>query len=565
MSDRIKTNLAVISIFIIMALKFAAMFFPEARLWGINHLAYFSTYFAVIYLLLVVLLIYVITIKPEFSQLKRITSAIIDLLCRIPKALLIVIAAVLCLTAFYVYSDSANILGDGVLRIAELDKYYGIPATEPLDFIIHHFSYKYIFEPLGLSARTCFQFWSYLAGLLYIWAAWLFAGKLTGLGIEKRFTFVYILGWGGAFMFFGYAENYAFAAVFLMFFFNSAVEYINNKKSPLPLIVLFLLAFFMHNTIVFLMPSLIYLLLIKYKQNRSATVYSFIVVMAVIVLWMAFSYGGKEGGAFLLPDSASDSSYILWSRAHLVDMLNELLLISPAFLILIWLQQKGSKTMTTRLHRFFWAAGLSGLTAALFIDPILGLPRDWDLFALLLLSFHIAIFAGVDWSKQSRLIKSSVAVIPLAFTCVWILLNSDEARAINRYKDIVDLDEARSRYGYEVLGSYYYRQERWGKAEQAYYQSLRITPHYRLYLWLGNAQFKIKKYIEAELNYKKSLEINPGYSFAVRNLGLLYYDMRRYNEAKAYLEAYIQNPESRDDIIVIKTLTALDSLLCPIK
>jgi hypothetical protein len=448
---------------------------------------------------------------------------------------------------FHVWHDATNLLGDSNLRIFSLDRYSLIPVFEPLDYILHRFSYDYIFKPLGFSKLECYRYLSYLAGLIYIYLAWLFARKLAKQGIDFSLTFAYLLGWGGIMMFFGYAENYAFAANAVLLFFYFAIDCFRESCKPLLLLVLFLLAFFFHNLSIFLLPSLIYLFLIKGKKLGSGFIPGLIISLLIILIWAITQYTKSKGGMFILPESSSEPGYLLWSAAHLLDILNEILLISPMFIVLLLFQARNSKKREYQRQVFFWLSAISAILINIFIDPKLGAARDWDLFSVPLLAFHLALLIGIDWTKHNRIFKTSVAVLSMAFTLGWVWLNADETRAVSRYQDILILDKERSLYGYETLGSYFYKQKDWLKAEQVFSKSIYISPHFRHYLFLAAAQEKMQKYQDAEKNYKKALELQPGQPQVLRNLGLFYFDTRRLKEAKFYLDQYRKTSMGRVD------------------
>jgi tetratricopeptide (TPR) repeat protein len=355
------------------------------------------------------------------------------------------------------------------------------------------------------------------------------------------------VGWAGVMVFFGYVENYALASVILLFFFNYSIEYIHSGKKLTLVVGLFLLAFFMHNLIIFLLPSLMYILITRFKKNRNGSIWGMFVSIIPVFIWIVISYAEKEGSAFLLPNSSSEPGYLLWSGSHLLDILNELLLVSPVFIVLLFIQRIKYKKKKLHLRVFFWLSALASLVVLLFLDPKLGMARDWDLFAMPLLGFHMALFISADWQKAGKLVKSAVVVVSIAFSVIWVLLNSDEEHSIERYKNIINLESERRCYGYEVLGEYYRKQDNLVEAEQAYSLAIQSKPHYRCYLWLGYIQRQLDKDEQAEQNFMKVLELMPNQPNALDNLGRLYFKMGRWKEAWYYLNQYIQTPTGNID------------------
>ncbi len=554
--------IAGISVFVILALKLVGYFMPSARLWGVNQLAYFSLMFAIAYILGIIALILLITYKDKLPFVEIPYRGVKSVFIKLPRWLTSAAGLLIAAVLFYMLRDVTNLLGDGILRLTELANFHYIPSTEPLDCLVHYAAYEYILKQAGYSPLLSFQLLSYLAGLLYIWGVWLLSKQLKEHGISQGLTIAYMLGWGGFMMFFGYVENYAFASALIVFLIYFCLEYFYNSRGLIALLALFLIAFFMHNLTFYLVPALLYLLYIKRKKNPKGYQLGALMIIFVVLIWMVFSYSSKEQSAFLLPVSSSDPGYLIWSPAHILDTLNELFLISPVFLVLLWLQQKGAKRRENQLLTFFWITAIPGILLLLFLDPKLGMPRDWDLFAFPLLGLHVALLIGVDWQKTGRfIIISAAAVIPIAFTALWILINCHEGRAVERYKDIVSLDKERSVFGYEQLAQYFRRQQRWEETEQAYEHSIKIRPHYRTCFNLGYIQYEFGKLADAERNLVMSLKLEPRFARAKKYLGLLYLKTKHYEHALDYLNQYVKTPEGQSDAEAKEALQKLNQFL----
>ncbi|MCD6162825.1 MAG: hypothetical protein J7K40_10480 [candidate division Zixibacteria bacterium] len=568
MSDKIKLFLAAFSILIVIALKFIGIFYPEARLWGINQLSYFSIQFSILYLAVIIILIFLLSYAHKLKTVDSLINSFLRIADNIPRYIWYILISAVLIIIFYIFNDSAHLLGDSSLRLKELGvhgfaRLKDTAAGEPLEFLIRDISYKYIFKPLGFDVLDSFRFWSYSCGLVYFWVAWLIARRLKLPKMNSSILFAYLIGWGGLMIFFGYIEYYSIAAAAIMLFFYFAITYFYTGKKLILLAAVFIIGYYLHNLTIFLLPSLCYLLLIEYRKNRQKPTIVLITTLTLIAVWAVNTFSYKQSGAFLLPYSNTEPGYLLWSKDHIVDILNELFLICPVFLILIPIQKfrNSGDCKHNQIALFSRLSAIAGIIALLLIDPQLNMARDWDLFALPLIGLHFALFIGVDWSKQNRIIKSSLVVIPIALTFLWVLLNSDEARSVSRFKDIIKLDESRSRYGYELLSTYYYQKKQWYQAEQACYQSLRRQPHFRSYLFLAYSQMKQGNQIGAEINLKKALELKPGNIEAIRNLGQLYFIIGKYDKAKHYFDIYRKTPRFRNDPEMIEMVNKLDRII----
>ncbi|MCK4598087.1 hypothetical protein KAU04_08590, partial [bacterium] len=86
-----------------------------------------------------------------------------------------------------------------------------------------------------------------------------------------------------------------------------------------------------------------------------------------------------------LGSSTAQPPYTLFSPAHLVDMVNEHLLISPVGLILCLLLFIGYRreiNFKRPLIRFFIIASGFCLLSTFVLNPKIGPSRDWDLLSL---------------------------------------------------------------------------------------------------------------------------------------------------------------------------------------
>ncbi len=560
-SEKIMTIALSLSL---IALRAVALNFPGIRLWGVDIFAYFPHFISYAYLIFVAAVILLIGKSEIQSAATKRTEAG----GRANRIILGVLVIGGLLLIFRLFSDSANLLGDGPLRIQEMEKkgfhrFFIDAASEPLDYAIHYLSYKYIFKPIGLNAVDCFRFWSYLAGMIYFYGGWALARWLVRFGAEKWLTLSYLLGWGGVMMFFGYAENYALAAALSLVTVQQTIVYSETGKRLNSSLLFFLLAFFMHNLAVVILPFILYQAKVRLLSRKSPLRSLHIMLVPIITaVYMIFAHVNKEIPGMLLSSGRSDPEYAVFSPRHLVDLANLLFLVLPTSVLLIGFQRvNSSDEVLRRLRIGFWLSTACALVLIVLIDPRLGMARDWDLFALLLLTPHLSLFLGVDWSNRSRKFKLIVAVLSLSLVLPWIYLNSNLEASRLRFWNIAALDPARAWYNYEVLGEHYYYAKNLPLAEKAYALAVTFKDHPRLFLWLGFVQMEQGKHREAEANFKETLRLKPDDVFAMNYLAVLLNRLGRYSEAREYLERYAATPKGRNDKMVIPAIRILDSLI----
>jgi len=548
---------------LLLAGRAVALNFPGIRLWGVDIFAYWPHPISYAYLILIAAVVFLLGKFGIATEPKTTAET-----GKVRKDLSWVLAIVGLLLLFRLFSDSANLLGDGPLRIQEIEKkgfyrFFIDTISEPLDYAIHHLSYRYIFKPLGMNAVDCFRFWSYLAGVLYFYSAWILAGKLRRFGAEKWLTLCYMFGWGGVMMFFGYAENYALAAAFSLLTVCLLIDHAQTGKRLNLSLLFFLLAFFMHNLAVVLLPLILYQARNRLLSGKFVTEsLPVLITLIVTVGYTIFVQVNKETSSLLISSGRSDPEYTVFSLPHLIDLGNLLFLVLPVSMLLIGFQRlKISDEKLRGMRIGLWLSTLFAVALVILIDPRLGMAKDWDLFALLLLIPHISLFLGIDWHGRSKRFKLIVAVLSLALVSPWIILNSSLAASRQRYWNIAALDPARAWYNYEVLGEHYYYAKDLPLAEKAYSLAVTYKDHPRLFLWLGYVQMEQGKYREAEVNFKETLRLKPDDVYAMNYLANILNRQRRYFEAREYLQKYAATAMGRNDKLVIPSIKILDSLI----
>jgi hypothetical protein len=287
----------------------------------------------------------------------------------------------------------------------------------PLDVFLHSQLWLLGQERFGWAdAVPVYQLLSPLAGLLYLGAAlglsrentlapgWLTFGFLTTLGVMQ--------------LFFGYVENYSFAAAGILCYLWLGWRVLQGH-SPLWLAATALaITNGLHPSTVVLTPSLLYLAWQTARQPGTAkfakamiqiALPMLLVASGVILLMEAGGHGlmalfttdrpGGADGRWLVPlwqTSTRWEHYTLFSWLHLRDWLNLQLLIAPlVWLSVIWLvvrrdwrlelaDQVSSRQSPVSTHQslFFALAALAYLLFTWLWNPDYGGQRDWDLFSL---------------------------------------------------------------------------------------------------------------------------------------------------------------------------------------
>lgn len=230
----------------------------------------------------------------------------------------------------------------------------------PLDLFLHSQLWLHLHARLGWAdAMPVYRLLSPLAGLLYLLAAmgvarmttitpaWLTFGLLTSLGVLQ--------------LFFGYIENYSFAAAGILLYLWLGLRFLTDQASLWLAASALALTNALHPSTVILAPSLLYLGWVDWRkgvdmQNKAAVpaLLCPAIALGLPMLLVALAViGGMEwGGHGLATLTSTDrpgggdarlfvplwatttrwEHYTMFSWLHLRDFLNEQLLVAPVVL-----------------------------------------------------------------------------------------------------------------------------------------------------------------------------------------------------------------------------------------
>jgi len=326
--------------------RIIASFFPEQRLWGLNLLYYLPPVPRWI-MVGIAFLVLVPKINQKLADnLAFIFSRIGNLLEGVNRHFKYALLSLLSLPLFWLFKERMYLLRDGNLRGSEIVAGMSFSFTEPLDFYLH----AVLFKILKLNVYSIYALLSCLAGVAFVYLVLLLANKMGQNGEEKFLIFSVLVTMGANQLFFGYVESYTlmYGAVVAFLFFSWF--YLQKRCGLwLPSLV-FILAASLHLAGLVLLPSLIYLYLVKMPENEVENKSILKLKRPVLLLFLFFLIGGglwilknnvpspvSLDSILLFPLGSSDKSlYSLFSLSHIVDVFNHQLLVSPVGAV-IWL------------------------------------------------------------------------------------------------------------------------------------------------------------------------------------------------------------------------------------
>lgn len=341
----------------------------------------------------------------------------------------------------------------------------------PLDVFMHSQVWLALHGRFGWeNAVPVYRLLSPLAGWLYlggVWAisrderfapGWLSFGLLTSLGVMQ--------------LFFGYVENYSFAAAGVLLYLAWGRRVLQGKSPLWQAATIAALTHATHPSTIVLAPSLLYLGWQQIRVEPQGTkppardvfgvgVFGIGMAIALPMLLIGgatfalMEWGGHGLEALLTSDRPGGGDgrwlvplwrtttrwehYTLLSWPHLRDVLNQQVLVAPVVLpALLWLgllsrgcASSGPDSEADRLRRytvrFYAVAAVSYLLFTLVWNPDYGGQRDWDLFSLAALPTALWLLAVAPVAASRR--GLAAGMVPLLLlqtlhTAAWVYQNT---------------------------------------------------------------------------------------------------------------------------------------------
>ena len=506
---------------VILSFHFAASFFPRQRFWGINHLAYFPLSIRIIF----TILSFSIFIPPVNRGMRTLIQPplayLYERLIKDKKYLGVGALSLLSIPLFWLLRAKTYFLGDGFNYVTNLDR--GVETriwSELLESQLHIWWYKllHLFSPV--SAQFAYQTASIVAGAVLVFLLLSLSDYLGKSRFEKFFVFSILVTMGSIQLFLGYVEHYSFTYLSVLAYLLFTLRFLDGHGKFLWVVLLFVLSVAFHFASFYLLLSLAFLL-VRDKEGVISKRRIFWLSGGMVLLLGAFFWYVLETKPglmriFVLPvEQKFAPGYTLFSSAHLLDILNQSLLVSPVGIILLLLPLLFFKTeVGIRKPRtiFLLAVTVPQLFFHFFLDPGLGAARDWDLFSALSLGYTIwgiCLFVKIITRFSAFKYLALVLIFTSLFsTLPWIAVNNSESKSVQRFRDILDLDPKRSRSGHFFLAQYFDAKEMIDEVERENQKQREIYPEVVL-LEEGMKYLNERKFDQALSIFQQADHVNP--------------------------------------------------------
>lgn len=383
-----------------------------------------------------------------------------------------------------------HFMGDGMTHLDNPGRLFS--PTEPLDIFLHHLVYQ-----LVGSSLWSYRIISMIAGVFYLWGI-LLMSRLGANPLEKGIIRLAFVSTATIQFYFGYVESYTLVHLFTLYYAYYSIRDLGRKKPSLAPLLYFLLAVASHFAAAVLLPSLVYI------YRRKINIYFIAVLVLVLVAASVVAWQVNISQVFVRPWVDRFSAYSIFSKEHLVDLLNLLLLVSPTFFLAFGNGSKGTKV------RFGVTALIGTALFAMLVDPKFGAFRDWDLLSIF--SLPLACLIALRAPRRYLTAVVLVAVITLRVT-PWLVFNSQPQKEF--VKKVVDAD-----LHYSAQYDNGYRLVSWAilllksgdstATEAAFLKKAEFDPENMTNLaMLGALQFAMGKFRESHDTYLKMLQLHP--------------------------------------------------------
>jgi Flp pilus assembly protein TadD len=514
-------------------------FFPDERLWGINHWAYFPLWLRTLAIMLGALILIPVVNSRLRSFLRQRLIPRLSSLMENRKRLGYPLVMAASLVLFYLLRTRIPLLGDGFQITRGLAAgTLSVNWSQPLAIWIYLTSFHLLSGLFHLNAAAVYALVSYASGLIFVIFALRASMLLSGDWSIRSFVFLALMLMGGTQLFLGYAEHYPllYSGILVYLFFG-----LKSLRGEMPLLVplgIFILLLPLHFSSLFLFPSALFLLLLAGKKEEDTRVLRgkriWLVSILTVAIGVAVGFYVRRYSwyvfSYLMPvfqGSYTGPDYTLLSWSHLLDFLNQQLLVSPVgmVLLLVFLVFRPKPLAgKDRLFQFLLIAALGQLIFNFAINPGLGAPRDWDLFASVGLGYTLLalyLFSRAAIQSKTGYLKLGLIATALLFTLPWVVINASPQMSVSRFRKLLDLDPRKSRNGHFILASYF---DGIGKTEEVDRENRAIEEKFPEvgYVNEGLSLLRQGEFQQAHTDVNEAIKIAPDFGEAYFALGMYY-------------------------------------------
>jgi hypothetical protein len=382
-----------------------------------------------------------------------------------------------------------------------------------------------------LSGHVAYQLFSVLSGVaIPVVLAW-FARKRCFTFLQSFLLCLPLLASGTIALFAGYAENYPTLIVFWIFALLYTLAIVHDERMAFwPLIVAVPFLFFWHYGSLVLFPAIGFSLYLR-ARKKALSQRDFLLLFLSLCGFLLFVYlitPLSRGARLFLPLSPMNAAdgYSLFSMRHLLDFIYEMALAAPLapFLFLAaWISQPD--LLRDSGLQVLAIAALFGTAAAFVFNPELGMARDWDLLATMLLPLNLLAGYAVARVRTSELLHGRVigtgVVSFLIVALPFMLVNHQSEASVERYRDLLSTHTERSAYGWEILAGFMGDRGDLEERMVCLEKAAAISPNPRYWSNIANLALRLEHWERGRYATSKMRGIIPTKYLAAKNYFVL--------------------------------------------
>jgi Tfp pilus assembly protein PilF len=539
-----------------------ASLFPQERLWGVNWYGYFPWFWRVVAVGVAAL---------GWLIARGISSA--DGSARRDGAMpfygMAGILVVAITGLFVLLSVKTHFLGDGYLLITRV--YAGVGGlriwhTGP--YALLNAVYSLVDEKSEAGARLAFQFISYGSGLVFLVVVALAAARLFTSNRHRLLFLVGVASGGHMLLYFGYVENYPPFVTLVTALCLVGTMIALGRLNRWWIVPIWAAAAMLHVFAVSLLPAVVYLLVsgtsLEGRVSGLSRAVKLSLTLAVVITFAAlFAYARNRSYFFrfawvpFFPDRFTVEGYHLFSGKHLLDCLNELLVLFPsAGVLILAVRHSGIRDAFRRTElRFLVLASAGALLLAFLVYPRLGMPRDWDVFSfsvvpILILCYYIILGGGT-----ARISQPATAILSITLCCLVlaprVATQFDTETSIAVFDNYAAMDKIRNQFGRYVLLQFLEKQGLTAEVERREKANQRDVP-YELWVQQGIEAQNRGDSAAAMSLFRRALDANPQNAHAWLNYGVMLFQKGQNDSALTCME--IANGLNPDNCAILSNL-----------
>lgn len=327
---------------------------------------------------------------------------------KIPIALLIAGSSLLLCLLFYLFRSRAHFYGDGysVLQALSADDFSlsGQFRLQPLTALLQHYAIVSLRNLFPLSPEQLFALVNCLGGVIGFWGLVRLSRSAVSDTAARWFMVITACAGGATVLFFGYIENYTWSTACGLWTMALLTEYTQGKRSPWPAVVCGLAAALFHVIAAPFLVAVFGVWLLRWgaaAKESSRRRFWLLILAAAIGSIAAALVIQLAGIKYLLVPlwPVEGNPYWVLSPDHLLDLVNHGLLIAPMGIALLVVSLPGTRLRPrTSVEDTLAVTTLCTFLAAFWIDPLIGMPRDWDLLSLY--GFPLALWGAYRFTRM---------------------------------------------------------------------------------------------------------------------------------------------------------------------